>query len=71
MKGFSAQNLNYMKRFAQEYTPEEIGQQTVDQLPWGHLITLMYEVSDKEERKFYINNTLECGADKKYVINSN
>ena len=43
MKGFSPQNLKYMKRFAQEYSIEEIGQQAVDQLPWGHNIVLMYE----------------------------
>lgn len=35
MKGFSPQNLKYMKRFAEEYTYEEIGQQAIDQLPWG------------------------------------
>jgi predicted nuclease of restriction endonuclease-like (RecB) superfamily len=35
MKGFSPQNLKYMRRFAEEYTLEEIGQQAVDQLPWG------------------------------------
>ena len=43
-----------MKRFAQEYSFEAIGQQAIDQLPWGHNITLMYEVSDKGNREFYI-----------------
>ncbi len=61
MKGFSPQNLKYMKRFAQEYSFEAIGQQAIDQLPWGHNITLMYEVSDKKEREFYIKKTKEHG----------
>lgn len=61
MKGFSPQNLKYMKRFAQEYSFEEIGQQAVDQLPWGHNITLMYEISDKKERGFYIEKAKEHG----------
>jgi len=61
MKGFSPQNLKYMKRFAEEYTPEEIGQQAVDQLPWGHNILLMYEVKNKQEREFYIQKTKEHG----------
>lgn len=61
MKGFSPQNLKYMKRFAQEYSFEEIGQQAIDQLPWGHNITLMYEVSDKKEREFYIQKIKEYG----------
>ena len=57
MKGFSPQNLKYMKRFAEEYSFEEIGQQAVDQLPWGHNIVLMYEIQDKKEREFYIQKT--------------
>ena len=61
MKGFSPQNLKYMKRFAQEYSFEAIGQQAIDQLPWGHNITLMYEVSDKDEREFYIKKAKEHG----------
>ncbi|HGH8180098.1 TPA: YhcG family protein [Legionella pneumophila] len=61
MKGFSPQNLKYMKRFAQEYSFEAIGQQAIDQLPWGHNITLMYEISDKKEREFYIKKAKEHG----------
>jgi predicted nuclease of restriction endonuclease-like (RecB) superfamily len=61
MKGFSPQNLKYMKRFAQEYSFEAIGQQGIDQLPWGHNITLMYEVPDKKEREFYIKKVKEHG----------
>ena len=51
MKGFSPQNLKYMRRFARGYSFEEIGQQAIDQLPWGHNITLMYEVSDKKAKE--------------------
>jgi predicted nuclease of restriction endonuclease-like (RecB) superfamily len=61
MKGFSPQNLKYMKRFAEEYHFDEIGQQAIDQLPWGHNITLMYEVPDRKEREFYIKKTKENG----------
>jgi len=58
MKGFSPQNLKYMKRFAEEYGSDVIGQQAIDQLPWGHII---YEVADKTERAFYINGTIQNG----------
>lgn len=61
MKGFSPQNLKYMKRFAKEYSFEAIGQQAIDQLPWGHNITLMYEISDRKEREFYIKKVKENG----------
>ncbi len=58
IKGFSTQNLKYMKRFAEEYKVDEIGQQAVDQIPWGHNVLLMYKISDKKERLFYIQNTI-------------
>ena len=61
MKGFSTQNLKYMKRFAEEYTIDTIGQQAVDQLPWGHNIVLMYEVADKDARVFYTQKTIQHG----------
>lgn len=61
MKGFSPQNLKYMKRFAKEYSHEAIGQQAVDQLPWGHNILLMYQIKDVAERTFYIQKVREFG----------
>lgn len=33
---------------------DEIGQQAVDQLQWGHNILLMYAVSDKNDASYYI-----------------
>ena len=61
MKGFSPQNLKYMRRFAQEYTLNVIGQQTIDQLPWGHIITLIYEIQNKEDRMFYAKEAINNG----------
>jgi hypothetical protein len=34
VKGFSSQDLKYIRKFAKEYEANEIGQQRVDQLPW-------------------------------------
>lgn len=61
IKGFSPQNLKYMRKFAEEYTEDEIGQQLVDRLPWGHIVTLIYDVTDRKVRQFYINQTIENG----------
>jgi predicted nuclease of restriction endonuclease-like (RecB) superfamily len=61
MKGFSPQNLKYMRKFAEEYKTNEIGQQAVDQIPWGHIVTLIYAISSKNERHFYIQGTLKNG----------
>ena len=50
MKGFSATNLKYMRQLAAAW-PEErsLGPQSVDQLPWGHVRTVL-GVSDPERR---------------------
>lgn len=61
MKGFSAQNLKYMRRFAEVYTFNEIGQHSVDQLGWGHLVVLLYQTQNSEERNWYIHKTLQEG----------
>ncbi|MFA5504568.1 MAG: DUF1016 N-terminal domain-containing protein [Vulcanimicrobiota bacterium] len=51
IKGFSRTNLNYMRAFAEAW-PQlgEIGQQAVDQLPWGHNIILLSKLKTPEER---------------------
>jgi predicted nuclease of restriction endonuclease-like (RecB) superfamily len=61
MKGFSPQNLKYMRKFAEEYKADEISQQAVDQIPWGHIVTLIYAISNKNERQFYLQGTLQNG----------
>lgn len=57
MKGFSVRNLKYMRKFASEYPDSHFVQQLVAQLPWGHIVTIMYSTADEDERMFYINET--------------
>ncbi|MEJ2800311.1 PDDEXK nuclease domain-containing protein [Comamonadaceae bacterium PP-2] len=72
IKGLSASNLKYCLRFFQFYTggqgasdPEAaaaaIGQQPVDQLPWGHNILIFTKCSNVEEARFYMSQTLQEG----------
>lgn len=61
MKGFSPQNLKYMRKFAEEFSQTEIGQQAVDQIPWGHIVLLIYSGLDKEQINFYVNQIVENG----------
>ena len=61
MKGLSAQNLKYMRKFAETYAKNEISQQAVDQIPWGHNIKIFYDVGNQEERFWYIQKTIENG----------
>ncbi len=72
IKGLSASNLKYCLRFFQFYTagqgasdPEaaaaSLGQQTVDQLPWGHNILIFTKCGSLEEARFYMEQTVQQG----------
>ena len=59
--GFSTSNMKNMIRLAKAYTKEEIGQQLVAQIPWGHNILIINRLSNKSERLWYVNKTMENG----------
>ena len=59
MRGFSKTNLKYMRILANLY-PDGIGQQAVDQLPWGHL-TLLIRIKQAEERHWYVKECINGG----------
>lgn len=61
MKGFSPRNLKYMRQFAELYADFEFVQQVAAQLPWFHIVTIMNSISDKVERQFYMQKTIEHG----------
>jgi len=61
MKGFSSSNLKYMRFFAQECPDSQIGQQSADQLPWFHIVTLLTKVSNSVEREWYAAQTIQQG----------
>src|SRR3990170_7668544 len=53
MKGLSTSNLKYMRFFAQECPKRTIGQQSADQLPWFHIVTLLTKITDPALREWY------------------
>jgi predicted nuclease of restriction endonuclease-like (RecB) superfamily len=72
IKGLSVSNLKYCLRFFQFYgglqgipaldnAPAPIGQQAVDQLPWGHNIQIFTKCASVAEARFYIEQTLDQG----------
>ncbi|MBD2202919.1 DUF1016 domain-containing protein [Calothrix sp. FACHB-1219] len=61
MKGFSRTNLLYMRAFAEAYPDEQIVQQLVGQIPWGHNIRILDSVKDASARLWYIQKTIENG----------
>jgi predicted nuclease of restriction endonuclease-like (RecB) superfamily len=60
MKGFSSTNLKYMRYFAEQCPPTIIGQQLADQLPWGHIITILTRLQP-EHREWYATRAVTEG----------
>jgi len=58
MKGLSTSNLKYMRFFAQECPESKIGQQSADQLPWFHIVTLLTKVPDCAVREWYAREAI-------------
>jgi len=59
MKGFSRANLMYMRAFADAWPDEQIVQQAVGQLPWGHNLVLLAKLKEREERLAYAQKAIE------------
>ena len=53
MKGLSASNLKYMRFFAQECPDRLFGQQSADQMPWFHIVTLVTKMPHPVLRDWY------------------
>lgn len=54
MKGFSATNLRYMRRFSVAWPDvETIRQRPVGELPWGHIIELLDKLTHPDLRDWY------------------
>lgn len=58
MKGLSTSNLKYMRFFALECPDRRIGQQSADQLPWFHIVTVITKLSDPALRDWYAREAL-------------
>ena len=68
MKGLSSRNLLYMRAFSEAYGDEQIVQQLAAQIPWFHNCVLIDKVKDPEQRKWYINKTIEKGWSRNVLV---
>ena len=59
MRGFSRTNLLYMRSFAEVWPDEQIVQQAVGQLPWGHNLVLLDKLKNSEDRVWYAKKTIQ------------
>lgn len=68
LKGFSARNLKYMRRFAETWQDSEIVQQPAAQLPWFHICTVMDKLKTGRERQWYMQKAVEYGWSRNVLI---
>lgn len=68
IKGFSKQNLWYMRQFASEYGENEILQQAIGEIPWGHNIDIFTKLKDNNTRFWYIKKTIENGWSRNVLV---
>lgn len=68
LKGFSRSNLSYMTQFATTWPDEQIIQQLVGQIPWGHNITLMQQLKDPQQRQWYAHATIKHGWSRNVLV---
>lgn len=61
MKGLSRANLFYMRAFAEAYPDEQMIQQLVGQLPWGHNVVILTKLKDPGLREWYVRACIEHG----------
>lgn len=66
--GYSVRNLKYMKKFYLEYKDDEVMQQLVAQVPWGHNIVLMEKINNNEIRKIYLQGIIKNGWGRSMLI---
>ena len=69
MTGLSRRNLMYMRSFAREWADSSIVQQTVAQLPWGHITVLLDKLDDRPRRDWYASSAVEFGWSRDLLLN--
>lgn len=68
MTGFSPRNLKYMRAFADAWPDEAIVQQLAAQIPWFHNCVLLGQVKNRDEREWYIRQTIENGWSRNVLV---
>ena len=68
LKGMSARNLRYMQKFATEFANDEFLQHYVAKLPWSSLTTIIDQVKDKKQRKWYIMESIQNGWSRPVIV---
>lgn len=68
VEGFSARSLKYMRALAEAWPDEEIVQQLIAQLPWGHNVRVLDRIKDRPTREWYLRAALEYGWSQNILV---
>ncbi len=68
-KGYSVQNLWYMRQFYLEYRNSPKLQQLVGEIPWGHNILILSKIKGVNEKEYYIRASAELGWSRNVLLN--
>tara|TARA_B110000211_G_scaffold181818_1_gene205779 strand:+ start:1718 stop:2758 length:1041 start_codon:yes stop_codon:yes gene_type:complete len=68
LKGFSARNLKYMRKFAEAWPDTEFVQQPAAQLPWFHICTIMDKLKQPEARLWYMQKAVTLGWSRNVLV---
>jgi predicted nuclease of restriction endonuclease-like (RecB) superfamily len=68
MTGLSPRNLKYMRAFADAWPDDAIVQQAAAQIPWFHNCVLLDKLKSREERLWYIGQTIENGWSRNVLV---
>ncbi|NOY27783.1 MAG: DUF1016 domain-containing protein [Oligoflexia bacterium] len=68
VRGFSAQNLWYMRQLYREYHDDEKLQPLVGEVSWSKNLVIMARCRDSQEREFYLRMTRKYGWTKSVLV---
>lgn len=68
MRGLSARNLKYMRKFAECWPDKEFVQRTVAQIPWRSNLALLDKLNDNSIRLWYAVKLLENGWSREVLV---
>ncbi|MCP4605672.1 MAG: DUF1016 domain-containing protein [Proteobacteria bacterium] len=69
MKGFSTQNLWYMRQFYVEYREHANLQQLVGEIPWGHNVLIFSKIKESKQREYYLQTARDFGWTRNVLLN--
>ena len=68
IEGFGLRNIKYMRSLAEAWPEEQIVQQLIAQLPWGHNVRVLDRVKDRPTREWYLRAALEHGWSQNILV---